>query len=155
MNDQGENTQKLYQVIVDLKIKLDTATQRLQTYALDIENAEKALNMKGIALEAGVSVAHGIEKLYEKLTTQYAHEGGTPQVMTQDILADWLKALSVPMAFDIYHAGVNVFYVGFSRTLYPDDIRQIEALGFTVVYANSQLRNRYMLKWNTPKDDER
>lgn len=97
------------------------------------------------------SLLDEIDALHDK----YAHEGGTPQVMTQNILAEWLKALSVPMAFDIYHAGVNVFYVGFSRTLYPDDIRQIEALGFTVVYANSTLRNRYMLKWNPAKDDER
>lgn len=92
---------------------------------------------------------------YKTLQEKYSHEGGSPQVMTDPILKQWLASLSVPLVLDVYQTSTtNVFYVSFSRALHADDKAQIEALGFTVVYANSPLRNRYMMKWTVARNDE-
>lgn len=89
------------------------------------------------------------------LHNRYAHEGGKPQVMTADILKRWIAALDVPIMTDIYQTNApNVFYATFALPLYPDDKAQIQALGIEVIYPNSPLRNRYMLKWQPPRNDE-
>lgn len=46
---------------------------RLQTLAIDIDNAIKALNWKGIGVEEGESIAAGIERLYDKLTEEMSN----------------------------------------------------------------------------------
>lgn len=91
----------------------------------------------------------------QRLHEQYAHEGGKPQIMTADILKRWLGALDIPMVTDIYQTNApNVFYATFAKSLFPDDKAQIQALGIEVIFPNSTLRNRYMLKWQTPPNDE-
>lgn len=90
-----------------------------------------------------------------RLHNQYAHEGGKPQVMTIEIARQWIRAIDVPSMTDIYQTNVpNVFYATFGLPLRSEHIIQIEALGFVVVDPNSQLRNRWMLKWMPPRSDE-
>lgn len=52
---------RLYTLLETIFADVD---RRLHTYAIDIDNAEKALACKGIALAKGESVAVGIERLY-------------------------------------------------------------------------------------------
>lgn len=91
----------------------------------------------------------------KSLHSRYAHEGGTPQVMTIEIAREWIKAIDVPIMTDIYQTGVpNVFYATFSLPLMPEHKMQIEALGFAIIDPNSRLRNRWMMKWTPPRNDE-
>lgn len=161
-DEKDADIQKLYRVIADLKMKLDARdqavdnqNQRLQTYAIDIDNAEKALSMKGVPLGKGESIATGIEKLYAKLTDKYAHEGGIPQVMTAEIATKWIASLSIPTMWDIFQTATpNVFYASFQKTLFPDGKAQLKALGFDAVVSDERFHARYMLKWNPPRNDE-
>lgn len=91
----------------------------------------------------------------QKAEQRYAHEPVNPQVMTADILKRWLAALEIPTMTDIYQTNApNVFYATFARSLFPDDKAQIQALGVEVIFPDSPLRNRYMLKWQPPRNDE-
>lgn len=93
-----------------------------------------------------------IENIYH---VKYAHEGGKPQIMTTEILKRWIKAMDVPIMNDIFQTDApNIFYATFAMLLEPEHKQQLSALGLDVIYPNSPLRNRYMLKWNTPPDDE-
>lgn len=112
-----------------------------------------------IITDGAIDWSRTIDEFVSFITTpfhnQYAHEGGKPQIMTPDILKRWIAALDVPIITDIYQTNApNVFYATFAMSLFPDDKAQIEALGIDVIYPNSPLRNRYMLKWQPPKDDE-
>lgn len=96
-----------------------------------------------------------LEAEIERLHNQYAHEGGKPQIMTTDIARKWFRAIDVPIMTDIFQTSVpNVFYATFALMLSPEHKMQIKALGFEVIYPDSPLRNRYMLKWLTPPNDE-
>lgn len=94
-------------------------------------------------------------QLLEKAEQRYAHEGGIPQVMTTDILKRWVAAIDVPIMTDIFQtAAPNVFYATFALRLEPGHYTQLKALNVEVVDTNGPLRNRYMLKWQTPPNDE-
>lgn len=91
----------------------------------------------------------------DRLHAQYAHEGGKPQIMTESILKKWIATIDVPKMIDIYQTSApNVFYASFDLPLYPEHRSQLRALNVEVVDTNSTLRNRYMLKWRTPPNDE-
>jgi len=95
------------------------------------------------------------KRTIEELHGKYGHEGGIPQVMTKDILTKWIRAIDVPIMTDVYQISApNVFYATFALPLSSEHKAQITALGFEVIYPDSPLRNRYMLKWQTPKNDE-
>jgi len=95
------------------------------------------------------------QRKIEELHNQYAHEGGKPQIMTVDILKKWFDAIDVPRLIDVYQTNVpNVFYATFRDVVYPEHRAQINALAFDITEARGTLRNRYMLKWRTPPNDE-
>lgn len=124
---------------------------------------EEICHENGLEVAFGVRVHNAINTLVEQYQQkllerdqQYAHEGGKPQVMTADILKRWLAALEIPSMTDIYQTNTpNVFYATFSKSLFPHDKAQIQALGIEVIFPDSPLRNRYMLKWQPPRNDER
>lgn len=94
-------------------------------------------------------------KHIQELNDRYAHEGGRPQVLNVDILKTWLRSIDIPIVTDIYQTAVpNVFYASFGLRLEPEHEAQIQALGVKVEYPNSSLRNRYMLIWKPPQNDE-
>jgi hypothetical protein len=66
----SHNPDELKNIIDVLYRSHKKALQRLQAYAIDKDDAEKALTWKGIPLADNESVASGIEKLYAKLTSQ-------------------------------------------------------------------------------------
>lgn len=127
-----------------------------------IRRIEEICHENGLEVSFGVRVHNAINTLVEQYQQKllerdqrYAHEGGKPQIMTADILKKWLAALEIPTMTDIYQTNApNVFYATFSRSLFPDDKAQIQALGIEVIFPNSPLRNRYMLKWQPPRNDE-
>jgi hypothetical protein len=91
----------------------------------------------------------------EKAQERYAHEGGKPQVMTMDILKRWIAYLDVPTMTDIYQTNIpNIFYASFAAPLYAEHKNQLVAIDVTVTDTPNGPRNRYMLKWNAPADDE-
>lgn len=101
------------------------------------------------------TVAEFVGFITQGLHDKYAHEGGKPQIMTADILKQWIASIDVPIMTDIYQTKVpNVFYATFALPLYEEHYAQLRALGIEVTYPNSTLRNRYMLKWLTPQNDE-
>jgi hypothetical protein len=86
---------------------------------------------------------------------KYAHEGGKPQIMTIEILRRWLSALDIPIVTDVYQTNApNVFYATFALPLYEEHYKQIRALDIEIIDPNSRLRNRYMLTWRPPRNDE-
>lgn len=89
------------------------------------------------------------------LHDKYAHEGGKPQIMTTDILKKWIASIDIPIMTDIFQTAVpNVFYATFALPLYPEHKQQMGALNLEVTEPIGSLRNRYMLKWLTPPNDE-
>lgn len=94
----------------------------------------------------------------ENLHNRYAHEGGRPQILTMDILIEWVQALDVPTMENIYPERhiVNVFTADFSAPLEARHIRQMEALELRVIDTEYPQvgRGRYMLKWKPPAADE-
>ncbi len=102
-----------------------------------------------------VERAEKAERLLAESHERYAHEGGKPQIMTVDILKRWVASIDVPIMTDIYQTNVpNVFYATFALRLWPEHFTQLKALNIEVIDPNIDLRNRYMLKWLTPKNDE-
>lgn len=80
-----------------------------------------------------------------------ARKAEQPQIMTADILKRWVAAIDVPIMTDIYQTTVpNVFYATFALRLEPEHYTQLKALNVEVIDTNGPLRNRYMLKWQTP-----
>lgn len=55
-------------VLKEDSAEINALKNRLQTYAIEIDDANKALGWKGIPRPDDESVAHGIERLYDKLT---------------------------------------------------------------------------------------
>lgn len=91
----------------------------------------------------------------DHLHNRYAHEGGTPQVLTVDILIEWIGALSVPLMEDVYIGRiVNTFRANFAADLEPQHSAQLGALGLVVVETDDYLHGRYLLKWSPPHSDE-
>lgn len=91
----------------------------------------------------------------QALHDQYAHEGGKPQVMTTEVLTRWLAAIEIPTCNDLFKTSApNVFYATFALPLYGEHFAQLRALGIEAVDPRSQLRNRYMLTWQPPRNDE-
>lgn len=102
-----------------------------------------------------VKRAEKAERLLADSHERYTHEGGVPQVMTSDTLKRWIAAIDVPIMTDIYQTTApNVFYASFSLRLESEHYAQLKALNIDVVDPHSALRNRYMLKWQTPTNDE-
>jgi hypothetical protein len=80
-------------------------------------------------------------------------EPASRQVMDVATLRKWLLALDIPNVTDIFQPNApNVFYVSFHKTLFPDDYRKIRALGLDAI--STDIRARYMVRWNPPKDEE-
>lgn len=78
-----------------------------------------------------------------------------PQVMSAEILSQWIAALDVPAVNDIYQTSApNIFYATFALPLYAEEINQLSAIDVSVTETRNGPRNRYMLKWNSPLDDE-
>lgn len=102
-----------------------------------------------------MSLVDDVLALVSLARTLEVHEGGKPQVMTADILKRWISSIDVPIMTDIYQTNApNVFYATFALLLSPEHKAQMRALDLDVIYPDSPLRNRYMLKWNPPRDDE-
>lgn len=102
-----------------------------------------------------MSLADDVLALVSLARTLEVHEGGKPQVMTADILKRWIASIDVPIMTDIYQTNApNVFYATFAQLLSPEHKLQMKALSIEAIYPNSPLRNRYMLVWSPPKDDE-
>lgn len=89
---------------------------------------------------------------------RYAHEGGSPQILTVEVLIEWVRAIGLPQMDTVNISLIpNVFTADFAASLEQADIAQLQALGLTVVDTggyNSYRNGRYMLKWNPPPDDE-
>lgn len=96
------------------------------------------------------------DRAIQSLHDRYAHEGGMPQVLSKYTLLTWLAALNIPRLVDSTATGIpNVFYVTFASKLTSSEERQIAALGLVLVHQEDQhLRGHYMLKWQTPRNDE-
>lgn len=144
------------------------ATVRLK---MSVDEFGEAINQIMDALERGdstvptslaVCLANHIHAILKEqkveidaLHDKYAHEGGKPQIMTVEIARAWFSAIEIPSISDMYQTSVpNVFYATFGDRLLPEHIMQIKALGFDVIDPNSRLRNRWMLKWLPPRNDE-
>lgn len=95
----------------------------------------------------------------DHLHNRYAHEGGQPQVLTVDVLIEWVRALDVPTMENVYgvRAIPNVFTADFAAPLETRHCRQFEVLGLAVVDTEYPQpgRGQYMLKWTPPPVDER
>src|SRR3990167_5858541 len=77
------------------------------------------------------------------------------QVMTTDILKRWIASLDVPTMTDIYQTNApNIFYASFALPLYAEHRNQFSAIDVSITDTTNGPRNRYMLKWNVPSDDE-
>lgn len=80
-------------------------------------------------------------------------EPASRQVMDAATLRNWLLALDIPNVTDIFQPNApNLFYVSFHKTLFPDDYRKIKALGLDAI--STDIRARYMVRWNPPQDEE-
>lgn len=135
--------------------------------AQDMLKALKLLDAEGVwtgmddvlhdRIQQLVNDRDGWKQRVDELHDKYAHEGGKPQVLSKYVLLTWLAALNIPGVLDSTATGIpNVFYVTFANCLTGSEEQQIGALGFTLTYVGAALvRGQYMLKWNTPKDDER
>ena len=112
-----------------------------------------------IVTDGAIDWSRTVDEFVSFITTplhnRYAHEGGIPQTMTTDILKRWIAAIDVPIVTDIYQTNApNVFYATFALPLYAEHFAQLRALNIEAIDPNSSLRNRYMLKWRTPPNDE-
>ncbi len=127
-----------------------------------MRRVEEICHENGLEVIFGVRVHNAINTLIEQYQQElmerdqkYAHEGGKPQIMTTDILKRWIKAIDVPIMTDIYQTHApNVFYGSFALPLYAEHRAQLRALNIEVIDTNGPLRNRYMLKWQPPRNDE-
>lgn len=123
------------------------------------EWAAQVLNGELAATPADVSrvVTELLDEI-DHLHNRYAREGGRPQVLTVDILIEWVKALHLPEMVNVYMDCIpNTFSADFALTLDPPHIAQLAALGLVVVDMDDvyhPFRGRYMLKWNPPPSDE-
>ena len=104
-------------------------------------------------------IAHHLNEIkaqVQRLHDQYAHEGGRPQILTAEILQTWLRALDIPSVNELYQTSApKVFYATFGLPLRSEHVAQMGGLNIEVIDPNSALRNRYMLKWQPPRNDER
>lgn len=123
---------KQYQITSeDRNVVLDRLQNSIDSYVLEAQKELKALH------------------------AQYAHEGGKPQIMTVDILKRWIAAIDVPIMTDIYQTNApNVFYATFALPLQSEHFSQLRALNIQAIDPHSTLRNRYMLKWQPPRNEE-
>lgn len=146
--EEGRSTLETSEMmeIQDLKAKVTEIASQPRTEA--IETLLQYIDV----LEYKEFVA---QRTIKELRQYYSSKGKQPQTMTIDLLKSWFASIDVPSVVDVFQTKIpNVFYVTFALALYTEEQSQLEALQFTVSEVRNGPRNRYMLKWNAPSDDE-